>query len=128
MTLLQCLVIFGYIATLLYSQIKGVENSSLESAAAATDYVSLGTAIFLAIIFGFVAYVAISTLRGRPKGAGAVVLIEAILLGVAFYMFQGGVLLAAVATALSAVIVLVCMLHPVTRQFQEAVYRRNRGL
>ena len=120
--LLQCLAMLGYIIMLIYAQIEGISDSSIESSAEA-----LGTAVFLAIAFGFVAFVAISTLRGRPRGSGAIVLIEAILLGVAFYMFLGGAHLLSAATALSAVLVLITVFHPASVAYQEAMYELKKA-
>lgn len=126
MALLQCLAIFGYIIFLLVDQFRG-RSSTIESDSAATGYINIGTAIFLAIIFGFIAWVAVQTLRGRPRGQGAILLIEAILCGVAIYMFRGGVPWLGAATLLSAVFVIVALLNPATRRFEEAQYAHMRG-
>ncbi|WP_256042132.1 hypothetical protein [Corynebacterium sp. CCUG 61414] len=125
--LLQCLAMLGYIIMLIYAQIEGISDSSIESSAEASHYVALGTAVFLAIVFGFVAFVAISTLQGRPRGSGAIVLIEAILLGVAFYMFLGGAHLLSAATALPAVLVLITVFHPASAAYQEAMYELKKA-
>ena len=120
--LLQCAAMFAYIISLLVVQFRGISNSAIESESAATAYVALGTAVFLLIIFGFIAWVAVETLRGRPRGQGAILLIEAILLGVALYMFRGGGPWLAAATLLTAVCAIACLVHPDTRRFQEARY------
>ncbi|QYH20458.1 hypothetical protein JKI95_03960 [Corynebacterium aquatimens] len=124
--LLQCLAMAAYIVSLLISQFGG-GTSTIESDSAATGYIALGTAIFLAIIFGFVAYVAVSTLRGQPRSQGAILLIEAILVGVAFYMFRGGVPLLGTATLATSAFVLLSLLHPDTRRFEEARYALRNG-
>lgn len=125
--LLQCAAVFVYIITLLMSQLRGTATSTIESDTAAANYVSLGTAIFLAIIFGFVAWVAVQTLRDQPRSQGAIMLIEFILLGVAIYMFRGGVPALGAATLLTSVFVLVALLHPDTRRFEEARYALRTG-
>ncbi|MCP1387952.1 hypothetical protein M5J20_07080 [Corynebacterium sp. TA-R-1] len=120
--LLQCAAMFAYIISLLVSQFGGQSTSVIESQSAAAGYVSLGTAVFLAIIFGFIAYAAVSTLRGKPMAQGGILLIEAILVGVAIYMFRGGVPMLATATLITAIFGLIALLHPDTRRFEEARY------
>lgn len=124
--LVQCFAIFVYCITLLVSQVQG-PGESLQSDAAATKYVNIGTVVFLAIIFGFLAWVATETLRGRPKSTGAIVLIEAIFFGVSIYMFRGGAVLLGIATLLSAALALVGMLHPQSRAYNEALYEERKS-
>lgn len=125
--LVQCLAMFGYAASLIYTQLVGVDHSTLESESAAANFVSLGTAIFVLLIFGFVAFVAVSTLRGTPRSTGAIVLIEAILTGVAFYMFSGGAILLGIATLLSTALVLYTVFHPESARFNEARYEIRKS-
>lgn len=124
--LLQCLAVLGYVVSLLVNQFSGGE-SVLESDSAAAGYVNIGTAIFLSIIFGFIAWVAAETLRGRPRSQGAVMLIEMILIGVAIYMFRGGAPWMGLATLITAVFTLFTILHPATRRYAEARYAVDRG-
>lgn len=124
--LLQCLVMAGFVVSLLVNQFGGGE-SVLESDSAAASYVNIGTAIFLSIIFGFVAWLATQTLRGRPRGQGAIMLIEIILIGVAMYMFRGGAPLMGVATLVTAAFTLLTILHPATRRYAEARYAIDHG-
>lgn len=124
--LLQCVVMFGYIVSLLVNQFGGGE-SVLESDSAAAGYVNIGTAIFLAIIFGFIAWVAVATLRGRPRGQGAIMLIEMILIGVAIYMFRGGAPWMGLATIITATFTLFTIVHPATRRYAEARYAIDHG-
>lgn len=119
--LVQCAAIFAYCASLLISQANG-PAADLESESAAANYVNVGTAIFLLIIFGFLAWIAIETLRGRPRGTGAIVLIEAILFGVSIYMFRGGAVALGIATLLSVVLALIGVFHPQARAYNEAAY------
>lgn len=123
--LLQCAAAFIYVATLLAAQFGG-GTSTLESESAAAGYVNLGTAVFLTIIFGFVAWVSVETLRGRPRSQGAVLLLELILVGVSIYMFRGGVAWAGAATLLTAAFVLLSIFHPATRAYEEAQYAERR--
>lgn len=124
--LLQCAAAFIYVITLLVDQFGG-GDSTLESDSAATSYVDLGTALFLAVVFGFVAWVAVETLRGRPRSQGAVLLLELILAGVSIYMFRGGVPWLGAATLITAAFVLFSIFHPATRAFEEAAYAQKRG-
>ncbi|SNV60903.1 hypothetical membrane protein [Corynebacterium imitans] len=125
--LVQCLAIFVYAASLIYNQLMGASDSTLESDSAAVHFVSLGTAIFLLIIFGFIAFVAVSTLRGKPRSTGAIVLIEAILTGVAFYMFSGGAILLGIATLLSTALVLYTVFNPESARYNEARYELRKA-
>lgn len=123
---LQCLVMLGFIISLLVNQFSGGE-SVLESDSAAAGYVNIGTAIFLSIIFGFVAWAAIETLMGRPRSQGAIMLIEIILIGVAIYMFRGGAPWMGLATLITAAFTLFSILHPATRRYAEARYAVDHG-
>lgn len=125
--LVQCAAIFVYIGSLLVAQFGGGE-SVIESESAAAGYVNLGTALFLAVIFGFITWVAAATLGGRPRGQGAILLIEAILFGVAIYMFRGGAPLLGAVTMVTAVFVLFTLLHPDTRRYDEAAYALRNQL
>lgn len=124
--LVQCVAMFIYAATLIVSQFTD-HASTLESESAAAGYVNLGTATFLIIIFGYIAYAAVSTLKGEPRATGAIVLVEAILAGVAFYMFRGGVPLLGAATLASAVLALVGIFHPASREYNEARYAQRKA-
>ncbi len=126
--LAQCLVLFGYSIWLIVTNVRGTAASSLESASAATDFVGIGSAVFLLIVFGFVAFHAARTLAGQPSGRGAIVLIEAILLGVAVYMFSGGAVLLGIVTLISALLALVGVFHPAAVHYWEARFiARTRG-
>ena len=124
--LVQCAAMFAYAASLIVSQFTD-HTSTLESESAAANYVNIGTATFLVIIFGFVGYAAVSTLKGNPRATGAVGLVEAILAGVAVYMFRGGVPLLGAATLASAVLALVGIFHPASRDYNEARYAQRKA-
>ena len=124
--LLQCAAMFIYASFLIASQFTE-HTSTLESESPAANYINIGTATFLVIIFGYIAYAAVSTLKGNPRATGAIVLVEAILAGVAVYMFRGGVPLLGAATLASAVLALIGIFHPATREYNEARYEQRKA-
>lgn len=124
--LVQCLAIFVYVVQLLIDQFTATDHN-LESESAAAGYVNIGTAVFLLIIFGYLAYVAVQTLKGRPRATGAIVLIEAILAGVAIYMFRGGAVVLGIATLISVVLALVGVFHPRSAAYNEAQYEERKA-
>ncbi|AWB83556.1 hypothetical protein C3E79_02840 [Corynebacterium liangguodongii] len=126
---LQCAAMFVYAISLIATNLRaraGGAASSLQSDSGAANYVGVGTAVFLLVVFGFVAFHAVRTVAGRPSGRGAIVLIEAILLGVAVYMFSGGAPALGAATAASALAALVGVFHPAAVQYWEARYELRR--
>ncbi|WJY67506.1 hypothetical protein CAURIS_02910 [Corynebacterium auris] len=125
--LLQCLAAYVYGIWLVVANLSGVADDSLTSDSAAVDYVGIGTAVFIFIIFGFVAYCAVRLMRGTTSGTGAIVLLEAILVGVAFYMFSGGAWALGLATLLSAVLAVVGVFHPASGEHLRQVYARKTG-
>lgn len=100
------------------------EEDSLLSDTGATDWVGTGTAIFIFIVFGAALAGAVSMLRGHTWGRGPIVLLQILLLFVAFYMFSGGQPAAGAAVALSALLILVGVLHPKTNEWYSSVYGR----
>lgn len=124
--LLQCLAMFGYAAWLVAATFTGSAND-VQSESGAAQYVNIGTAVFLAIVFGFVAWAASGALRGTPRSVGAIVLVEAILCGVAIYMFQGGAVTLGIVTVASAVLALVGVFHPQSREYNEARYEQRKA-
>lgn len=98
------------------------EEDSLLSETDATNWVGTGTAIFIFIVFGAAVVGAINMVRGRTWGRGPIVLLQILLLFVAFYMFSGGQPAAGAAVALSAILILVGVLHPKTNEWYSAVY------
>ena len=126
MTLLQCIAMLGYAVWLIIQQFTA-SDASVQSESPAANYVGLGTAAFIIVIFGFLAWVAIGMLSGRSSGTGAVVLVEACLFGIAIYMFRGGATALGAATMLSAVIVLISVFHPASWQYSEAGYEQRKA-
>ncbi|WP_288832923.1 hypothetical protein [uncultured Corynebacterium sp.] len=123
--LVQCAALFAYALWLAVTNLRGVADNSVESESAAAQYVGVGTAVFIVIVFGFVAYSAVRMFRGRSTGSGAIVLIEAILIGVAFYMFSGGAVLLGLVTLLSAALALAMIFHPASWEYSRAAYARR---
>ena len=107
------------------TNLRGVADSSIESQSGAADYVGVGTALFILVVFGFVAYTAVRLLRGAAVGSGAIVLVELILAAVAFYMFGGGARLLGAATLISAILALVGIFHPASWAYARTVYARR---
>lgn len=124
--LLQCAAMFIYAISLIVAAFRG-PAADLESDSGAIAFVNIGTAVFIVIIFGFLAWVGWETLQGRPRSTGAVVLIEAIFIGVAIYMFRGGAVALGIATLISAVLVLVGVFHPQSRAYNEANYEVRKA-
>ena len=112
-TVLQSLVAFAAAFWLIYRDLQtlGEESPSLETTAPAADWIGTGTAVFIFFVFGTTFLGGLSLLRGRHWGRGPIVLLEFLLVFVAFYMFSGGAVLAGVVTAISVVLVLMGMFH-----------------
>lgn len=87
-------------------------TDDITSSAPAAGYVGTGTAIFIFIVFGAAAAAAVGLLKGKSWGRGAIVLLEALLLFVAFYMFSGGAYLAGALVAVTSIATLVGLFHP----------------
>lgn len=78
------------------------DDPSLESTGAAAQWVGVGSAIFILIVFGFVIAAAIAMTRGHKWGRGAIVLIEFILAASSFQMMSGGAIVLGIVTLVSA--------------------------
>ncbi|WP_231286641.1 hypothetical protein [Corynebacterium timonense] len=125
--LLQCVVAYGYAIWLVVANLSGTSDDSLTSESAAAEYVGIGTAVFIILIFGFVAWCAVRLIRGTTSGTGAIVLLEAILVGVAFYMFSGGAWALGLATLLSALLAIIGVFHPASGEHLRRVYADKTG-
>lgn len=112
-----------YAVLLLVREITGVEDESIvyESEDANTA-VGLGTAIFFIIVFGTVAWAAIMMMRGRRWGRGPVVMLEMLLVPIAFYMFSGGAIVLGVITLVTSVVGLVLVFTPASVQWVARQY------
>lgn len=119
----QSVIAFAFAGFLVFRDITGAEERSLVSDSANIAWVGTGTAVFMAIIFGTVAVGAVSMIRGRKWGRGPIVLLEIILLGVAYFMFTGGAWAMGVATAVSAVAALALLFNRRSFEWAEETYR-----
>lgn len=119
----QSVIAFAFAGFLVFRDITGAEERSLVSDSANIAWVGTGTAVFMAIIFGTVAAGAVSMIRGRTWGRGPIVLLEIILLGVAYFMFTGGAWAMGVATAVSAVAALALLFNRRAFEWAEETYR-----
>lgn len=109
-------IIFGIF--LIVHEVTHPENPSLVSETAATDYLGLGTAIFIFIVFGFVIVSAIAMTRGRKWGRGAVLLVQFILAASSFQMFSGGAIALGIATLVSALAgIYLLMVNPISQEW-----------
>lgn len=98
------------------------QEDSLVSESGATNWVGTGTAVFIFIVFGVAIAGTVNILRGNTWGRGPIVLLQILLLFVAFYMFSGGQAAAGAAVGLSALLILVGVLHPKSNDWFSTVY------
>lgn len=121
--IVQSVIALAFAAFLVFRDITGAEEHSLVSDTSNIGWVGTGTAIFMLIIFGTVLAGAISMLRGNKWGRGPIVLLEIILLGVAYFMFTGGAWLFGVFTAVSAALALYFLFNRNSFEWSEARYQ-----
>lgn len=119
--ILQSLVALGYGGFLAYRNVIGVEDPTVVTEGESNmEWVGIGTAVYLLIIFGTVIAAAISMLTGRRWGRGPVVFLQIILLPISFYMVQGGAYLFAAVTGISALLGLVMLFNSQATQWAAA--------
>lgn len=117
----QSLIVIGFGVFLIYRFAIHADNPNMVSESTNADFVNIGTAIFIFIIFGFVILGSIAMLRGKRWGAGAIALVNAIFVPSSFEMMSGGSVALGVAALVSALIVLyILFLMPVAKQWFEA--------
>lgn len=122
--ILQSLVALGYAGFLAYRNILGIEDPTVVTEGESNmEWVGVGTAVFILIIFGTVVAGAISMLTGRRWGRGPVVFIQIILLPIAFNMVQGGAYLFAAVTVASALLGLVMLFNSQSTQWAAERHR-----
>lgn len=110
---MQTLIGIGFALWLAFSDFRQTGLSQdITSESTNASWIGLGTAIFMIIIFGFVLAGAISLLRGHRWGRGPIVLLEIILLPIAFQMFSGGTILLGTVTVVTAALALIGIFHP----------------
>lgn len=122
--LLQVAVAFSMALYLIYADLTSDVSDTIESEAAAAQWIGTGTAIFIFILFGVVLAGAINLLRGRNWGRSPIVMMGVLLLPVAWYMMSEGMVLAGIGTGILAVAALVFMLHPHSTEWIAANYGR----
>ncbi|APT84209.1 hypothetical protein CAQU_02990 [Corynebacterium aquilae DSM 44791] len=90
-------------------QITHGQDSSLATTQPGRDaIVGYGNAVFILLVFGFVGWCGWLLYHGKRFGRGPVVILQMLLLPVAYYMIQGGQPIAAVLTAIVAAYGLWC--------------------
>lgn len=122
--LLQVLVAFGTAFYLIYADLTSDVSDTIESDAAAAQWIGSGTAIFIFILFGVVLAGAVNLLRGGNWGRSPIVMMGVLLLPVAWYMLSEGMVLAGIGTGILAAAALVFMLHPRSTEWIAANYGR----
>ncbi|GAB3941850.1 hypothetical protein GCM10028828_07450 [Corynebacterium tapiri] len=120
---LQALIAFGFALALIVSDIRSNGTSSAVSDASAVNWIGTGTAVFIFIVFGVVFAGALSLLAGRGWGRTPLVMISLLLLPISFYMASESLPAAGIALGLSAVVCLVCVLHPRSTEHVASLYR-----
>lgn len=110
--IIQVAVAFGVGIYLIYRDLTSGVSGTIESEAAAAQWIGTGTAVFIFILFGVVLAGATSLLRGKTWGRSPIVMMGALLLPVAWYMISEGMVAAGAATGISAVCALGLILHP----------------
>lgn len=115
-----------YAVLLIVRDIQGVEDESIAyDSADANTAVGLGTGIFFIIIFGTVVLAAVMMMRGHRWGRGPVVMLEILLIPIAFYMFSGGAILMGIVTITSAIIGLAFVFSPSAVQWAAQQYEQR---
>ncbi|MHA2788284.1 hypothetical protein ACXZ66_03910 [Corynebacterium sp. S7] len=121
-SLVQMVAAFIYAGMQIYWEIAGTEQSSVESASPNAQYVGYGTAIFIILVFGGMGVAAVAMLKGKVRGRGLIVLMQFILLGVAYFMITGGAMALGIVTGLSAIITLIMLFNPRSTEWVASHY------
>ncbi|QBB90560.1 hypothetical protein [Corynebacterium pseudotuberculosis] len=110
---IQSLIGIAYAVLLIVREAAGYNDASIiyESDGANT-WVGYGTAVFFIIVFGAVLAGAIMMNRGKRWGRGPVIMLQILLLPIAYYMFSGGAFVFSVITALTAIAALALLFSP----------------
>lgn len=125
---LEGIVAIGYGIYLAVTQLRtGADESLVQSDTSAFAFVGVGTALFIVLTFGPMAYGGINILRGNQWGRSIIVFMNVLLIGIAFYMFIGGATLLGAITLLVAAITLGCALHPQSTEWATAAFDARRG-
>ena len=118
--IVQSAIVLAFAGLLVARDIMGAREADLISDSANINWVGTGTAVFLGLIFGAAIFAAVWMMRGHQWGRGLVIYLEIITLGLAYFMFTGGVALAGVITALSAVAALFFLFNRSSLEWAEA--------
>ena len=111
---LEALVSFAYAAILLYRQARGEHDAAIVSEPGSnTSWVAMGTAIFFLIVFGGIFAGGVGLARGTHRfGRGMIIILQVILLPIAFSMFGVGNWALGLVTAALAVATLALSFSP----------------
>lgn len=110
---IQSLIGIAYAILLIVREAAGYNDASIvyESDNART-WAGYGTAVFFIIVFGAVLVGAIMMNRGKRWGRGPVIMLQILLLPIAYYMFNGGAFIFSGVTGLTAIVALVMLFSP----------------
>lgn len=123
LAIVQAVIVIGFGCFLIYRELIHAENQSMVSDSSAANYVGTGTAIFIFIIFGYIIVSSLLMLRGKRWGRGGIILVQFILAFSSFQMMSGGAIALGVATLISTLVCLYClMLVPASQQWFQANY------
>lgn len=122
--LLQSVAAIVYGITLAVRDLQGEEDPTIVSDSANAQFIGLGTAVYIWIVFGIVAAGAIALLRGATWGRGLLVFMQILLFAVVFFMFKGGAILLGIVTGLSVLFILGGTLHPQSTAWMATRYGR----
>ncbi len=101
-----------YAGILIFRELTGRHDASIVyEAEDANTWVGFGTAVFFIIVFGTVLAGGINMIRGRKWGRGPIVMLNIILLPIAYTIFTAGQPVWAVLVGLSAIACLAMLFH-----------------
>lgn len=85
-------------------------------------FLAYGTSVFFLVIFGVVAIAGRNLKRGKRWGRGPVVMLQLLLIPIAYYIFSAGQWFAAILVALTAIGGLALLFHPDSLRWAAARY------
>ncbi|QNE90584.1 hypothetical protein H0194_08380 [Corynebacterium incognita] len=108
--IIQSLCAIGFGFFLVFQDITKGQAPDVLSDASSSQWVGTGTAVFIAVVFGFIIAASIALLKGARWGRGGIVLVQFILAASSFQMMSGGAIALGVAVLASALMVLYLLL------------------
>lgn len=120
--IVQSVIILTFATIGIVRDFMGHVEEDLVSDSANINWVGTGTGVFLWIIFGAAIFASIWMMLGHQWGRGLIVFLEIIILGLAYFMFSGGVWWAGLLTGLSAIIALVLLFNRRSLEWAEATH------